>query len=167
MTRNSTELDRRCGMWLIALLCAMGGVANGQDDRGPGAETSVEPKAGGVDVSDSVLPTLEELKAAGALRSSYRKHKARSVGTETPKPRLAAFREDVEPVLKKNCVHCHGPETQEGNIRIDVLDPDLLHGDDVNWWLEVLAVLSNGEMPPADEARLEDNDRSQIIEWLS
>ena len=43
---------------------------------------------------------------------------------------------------------------QEGNIRIDTLNPDLLHGDDVDWWLEVLAVLSNGEMPPADEADL-------------
>ena len=48
-----------------------------------------------------------------------------------------------------------------------MLDPDLLLGDDVKWWLEVLSVLSNGEMPPADEARLEDKDRSQVIEWLS
>ena len=59
------------------------------------------------------------------------------------------------------------PETQEGNIRIDTLDPDLLHGNDVNWWLEVVAVLSNGEMPPADEAELADEDRSKVIEWLS
>ena len=37
----------------------------------------------------------------------------------------------------------------------------------MNWWLEVVAVLSNGEMPPADEAKLEDDDRSKVIEWLS
>jgi hypothetical protein len=70
-------------------------------------------------------------------------------------------------VLQKNCLQCHGPETQEGNIRIDTLDPDLLHGDDVNWWLEVVAVLSNGEMPPADEAELADEERSTVLEWLS
>jgi hypothetical protein len=125
------------------------------------------PKVGGVNGSDSALQTLEELKAAGALRSSYRQHQPRSVGTETPKPRLAAFRKDVEPVLNKNCVQCHGPETQEGNLLIDTLDPDLLHGDDVNWWLEVVAVLSNGEMPPADANELDDEDRSIVVEWLS
>ena len=145
----------------------MGGAATGQDDRGPTSEPSAGLNADGANASESALPTLDELKAAGALRSSYRKRQPRSVGTETPKPRLAAFRKDVEPVLKKNCVQCHGPETQEGNIRIDMLDPDLLHGDDVNWWLEVVAVLSNGEMPPADEAELADKDRSKVIEWLS
>jgi hypothetical protein len=49
----------------------------------------------------------------------------------------------------------------------DTLDPNLLHGDDVDWWLEVMAVLSNGEMPPADEGELTDKDRSKIVEWLS
>jgi len=47
------------------------------------------------------------------------------------------------------------------------LDPDLLHGSDVKWWLEVVAVLSNGEMPPADEAELKDNERSNLINWLA
>ena len=154
-------------MWLIALLCTMGGAATAQDDRGPASEASAGRNADGADVGELALPTLDELKAAGALRSSYRKRQPPSVGTETPKPRLAAFRQDVEPVLKKNCVQCHGAEIQEGNIRIDTLDPDLLHGDDVNWWLEVIAVLSNGEMPPADEAELADKDRSKVIEWLS
>ena len=145
----------------------MGGVATGQDDRGLGSEPAAETKADGVEGSDAALRTLEELKAAGALRSSYRKHQPRSVGSETPKPSLAAFRKDVEPVLKKSCVECHGPETQEGNIRIDTLDPDLLHGDDVNWWLEVVAVLSNSEMPPEDADELADEDRSKVVEWLS
>ena len=154
-------------MWLIALLCTVGRAAMAQDDRGPISKPLAGLNADGANASESALPTLDELKAAGALRSAYRNQQPRSVGTETPKPRLAAFRKDIEPILKKNCVQCHGPESQEGNIRIDTLDPDLLHGDDVDWWLEVVAVLSNGEMPPADEAELADNDRSQVIEWLS
>lgn len=56
---------------------------------------------------------------------------------------------------------------QEGHLRIDTLDPDLLHGADVDWWLEVLSVVGNGEMPPADEIELPDDDRGKIIEWLS
>ncbi len=62
---------------------------------------------------------------------------------------------------------CHGAEAQEGNLRVDTLNPDLVHGDDIDWWLEVLAVLSNSEMPPPDEARLADADRANIINWVS
>jgi len=164
---DCTGLCCRRVIGLITLLCAMGGSATGQNESGPGPKHSPEPNAAEAAGSDSTLPTLDELKVAGALRSSYRKQRRRSVGTKAPKPRLAAFRKNIEPVLKKTCLQCHGPEKQEGNIRIDKLDPDLLHGDDVTWWLEVVAVLTNGEMPPADAAKLADKDRSQVIEWLS
>ncbi len=152
---------------LVTLMCATCGVAMAQSDVGSKSESGAEANAAAVTAGDSSLPTLEELKVAGAIRSSYRKQQLHSVGTETPQPQLATFKNDVETILKKACVQCHGPETQEGNIRIDTLNPDLLHGDDVDWWLEVLAVLSNGEMPPADEAKLADKDRGAVIEWLS
>jgi hypothetical protein len=150
---------------LLALLCAIGGTAKAQDGRAASSEASAD--AGGVASRDSALATLEEVKAAGVLRSSYRMHQVRSVATGAPKPRLAAFQKDIRPVLEEACVQCHGAETQEGNIRIDTLDPDLLHGGDVDWWLEILAVLSNGEMPPPDEAELADDDRKRLVEWLS
>ena len=147
MTRNGTTLNWGCAVWLTVLLCAVGTVS-GQ-------------------VAGTKHLTLEELKAAGALTSSYRNHEPRSPGTEAPQPQLVTFRQDVEPVLKRKCMRCHGPEEQEGNIRIDTLNPDLLQGDDVDWWIEVRAVLSNGEMPPADETELADEERSKIIDWLS
>ena len=115
----------------------------------------------------ATLPTLESVKAAGVLRSSFRKQLPRTETNEAPKANLKVFRNEIEPVLKKACVRCHGAKTQEGNIRIDTLNPNLLRGDDVQWWLEVAAVLTNGEMPPVDEAKLADKDRSKIIEWLS
>ncbi|MCH2203686.1 MAG: DUF1592 domain-containing protein [Fuerstiella sp.] len=167
MTVNSTESTCRCVILLIALLGAMGKVAADQDDGAAGSAPSADPQSGGVAKNDPAPRTLAELKAEGALRSSYRNQQLPSVETETPKPNFAAFRTDVEPVLKQNCVQCHGPDIQEGNIRIDTLDSDLLHGDDVNWWLEILAVLSNGEMPPVDEAPLADDDRNRVIQWLS
>lgn len=113
------------------------------------------------------LPTLEEVKAAGVLRSNFRRQFPRTETNEAPKAKLKVFREEIEPILKKACVRCHGPRTQKGNIRIDTLSPDLLRKGDVDWWLEVLAVLSKGEMPPVDQAKLADKDRSKIIEWLS
>jgi len=87
--------------------------------------------------------------------------------TAFPKPNSDEFARSIKPILENACVQCHGGETQEGNVRIDTLNPDLVHGDDIDWWLEVQAVLSNGEMPPPDEAELADADRAKIIEWLS
>jgi len=116
---------------------------------------------------DSALPDLEEVKAAGVRRSRFRKPLPQTRTGTAPEANLKVFRNTIQPVLKQACVKCHGPDNQEGNIRIDTLDPDLLHGDDVDWWLEVLAVLSNGEMPPADEDALPDSLRSSVIEWLS
>lgn len=155
----------RGGFILSVLLVSAATTAQAQTTAESDADVEVE-----VEVGASGKPSLlsfEELKAAGALRSSYRTRKPRAVDASAPKPQLESFRREIQPVLKSICVQCHGPDTQEGNIRIDTLDPDLLHGDDVNWWLEVLAVLSNGEMPPADADELADDDRSRVVEWLS
>ena len=86
----------------------------------------------------------------------------------TPKADLDGFRKAVEPVLKRACVSCHGPDKQKGKFRVDMLDPDLLNGADVSWWLEVFGVIGNGEMPPEDaEVHLQDADRVVVVDWLS
>ena len=111
--------------------------------------------------------TLKELKVEGAKRSSYLKRQWQTPSKKKPTANLAEFRKHIRPVLKKTCVRCHGPKKKEGNIRIDNLDPNLVTGKDVSWWLEIAAVLTNGEMPPADAAKLADKDRARIINWLS
>ena len=110
--------------------------------------------------------TLQELKTAGALKSNYLKNQP-SLASGAPQSDLESFSRDIQPILEKACVQCHGAETKEANIRIDTLNPDLSHGSDVSWWLEVVAVLSNGEMPPPEEEPLRDEDRSKLVEWLS
>ena len=86
----------------------------------------------------------------------------------TPKADLDGFRKAVEPVLKRACVSCHGPDKQKGKFRVDTLNPDLLNGGDVDWWLEVFGVIGNGEMPPEDtEVHLQDADRAVVVDWLS
>ncbi len=69
--------------------------------------------------------------------------------------------------LKRACTECHGADAQEGNIRVDTLDPNLHSGKDVDWWTEVFAVINKGEMPPPDSTELTDSDRAKIVEWLS
>ena len=114
---------------------------------------------------------LEELKKSGWNRSRFNlKNDAVPVAETTPQkpePRLAEFQEVIGPILKKACTDCHGASAQEGNIRIDTLDPNLHTGKDADWWNEVFAVISKGEMPPPDSVDVTDDQRKKIVDWLS
>ena len=111
--------------------------------------------------------TLEELKVKAATRSTYLSS-PHTAPSEAPKADLEGFRNEIQPVLNRSCVGCHGPEKQKGKIRIDTLDPDLVRGEDANWWVDVVGVLTNGEMPPPDEeVEIADADRGRVIDWLS
>ncbi len=111
--------------------------------------------------------SLQDVKDAGARKSSYRKQSQSTELTAEPAANLSAFKEHIQPLLEKSCAQCHGSDQQEGNFRVDTLDPNLIDGQDTDWWLEVFHVLSNSEMPPADEATLDDQGRGLIIDWLS
>jgi len=115
--------------------------------------------------------TLEAAKGQGRDRSRFLKETsgAAKVVDAIPKADVAFFQESVGPILKKNCLACHGPEKSEGRLRIDQLNPDLLTGPDVERWREVFNALSKSEMPPEDasEYALADADRGRIVDWLS
>lgn len=134
-----------------ALIWVLAGIAAGQDNA----------------QAETAIPGFDELKRTGARKSDYLRPRQRVSDDGPPAPRLKQFARTIRPILERACVDCHGPDTQEGNIRVDTLNPNLLQGDDVDWWLEILAVLSNGEMPPPDGAELADADRSQVVNWLS
>jgi len=119
-------------------------------------------------------PSLAALKATGLERSRFKHVAAASdrqstnpVAAESPQANLSAFQSIVKPLLEQNCIDCHGPDTTEGNIRIDTLDPDLVTGADTDWWAEIFAVITKGEMPPPDEGNLNDEDRQRLVDWLS
>lgn len=148
--RKRDNVKYRSFIWLGVLFCLTGRYSAGVDSPKP----------------EAARPTLEILKTLGAKGSKYLQQLP-PVAADVPEANLAAFERTIKPILQLSCVQCHGSETEEGNIRIDTLDPNLLQGDDVDWWLEVLAVLSNGEMPPPDEVELNDVERSTVVAWLS
>ncbi|TVP94374.1 MAG: DUF1592 domain-containing protein [Planctomycetaceae bacterium] len=125
------------------------------------------------DVADQRL-TLAELKATGLERSRFKDvaigidHPNSSITeTEAHQANLARFESTIKPLLEQHCIDCHGPDTTEGNIRIDTLDPDLVTGADADWWSEIFSVVTKGEMPPPDDGTMKDDDRQQLIDWLS
>ena len=76
------------------------------------------------------------------------------------------YEKKIKPLLAETCFDCHSGDSVEGNFHADQLDPDLVNGKDIDLWLEVYSVVSKGEMPP-DSDDLPDEQRSQIVDWLS
>lgn len=118
-------------------------------------------------LSATHLTTLEELKKEGGLQSKLRARSSPPSDTEIPQADLERFNSEIQPILQTHCIPCHGPEKSKARLRIDQLNPDLIDGNDVDWWLEIQAVLGNDEMPPPDESELPGTDRSKVMEWLS
>ena len=112
--------------------------------------------------------TLEQVKAAAGRQSKYLSASLHSTTTEVPKADLVGFKTEIATILDRSCFGCHGPEKQKGKFRVDTLDPDLVHGEDADWWIDVVGVLTNGEMPPPDEdVAMAAADRAKVIDWLS
>lgn len=116
---------------------------------------------------DEPRPSLAELKRRGAQRSRFKQHAQVKPPTGQPQPNLESFAKVVKPLIQRYCIDCHGPDAAEGNLRLDRLDPDLLQGQDTDWWVEVFTVVTRGEMPPPDDVDMLDADRQAFVNWLS
>ena len=84
-----------------------------------------------------------------------------------PRSGLQRYEKSIKPLLKQACFDCHSGDDVEGNFRADQLDPNLVAGNDIAWWLEVYSVLSKGEMPPPESSELSDAERIRMVDWLS
>ena len=112
--------------------------------------------------------SLEAVKNKAATQSKYLSKKEVVTSDGIPKADLAGFHQTIQPILEKSCVQCHGEKKQKADFRIDTLDPDLVNGKDADWWLEVIEVMSNSEMPPEDEdVDMTEEDRGKVVDWLS
>ncbi len=76
------------------------------------------------------------------------------------------FESGIKPVLKQYCVRCHGPETQEGNVRLDNLNGDLVNGPDAERWHAALDMINQGDMPPEDEPQLPRQTLDRLTTWI-
>lgn len=70
-------------------------------------------------------------------------------------------------VLRNHCVDCHGPETQENDLRLDTLPLKNLNANQVKIWQTAFKLVSAGEMPPDDDPELTTHDAASITKFLS
>ena len=120
--------------------------------------------------TNSGNPSLSEARKIGQKKSSFLNtiETAQKKSTGVPVANMKDFKSIISPILKKNCIDCHGPKKAKGKFRVDELNPDLLKGPHINKWIEVYEVISNSEMPPDDEPdyHLKDDARNKFIDWL-
>ena len=90
---------------------------------------------------------------------------------------LAFFETKIRPVLHEHCVACHGPEKQEGGLRLDSPAAIIAGGDsgasvdvtDANASLLLVAVRqldSSLQMPPPPEPKLSDSVIADLTRWI-
>ena len=121
------------------------------------------------------MHSLAEAREFGKLSSRYLTAEASELrATEDDgdvmsrhERRMREYPEVIAPLLQKHCFDCHGNGEEEGNFRVDTLNHDLVHGGDVDWWIELFSVVTKGEMPPPESEPLSDLDRETLVNWLS
>ncbi|MCA8949647.1 MAG: DUF1592 domain-containing protein [Planctomycetes bacterium] len=84
-----------------------------------------------------------------------------------PEPPPIDFATDIRPVLAERCFRCHGERKQKGDIRLDTLDPLIATAAAGEAWRAALDMINGGEMPPADEPQLTDDERRRVVDWLT
>ena len=84
------------------------------------------------------------------------------------KPDEVGYRDIVTPFLKTHCLKCHGPEKQEGQLRVDQqLKNEFLDPTSKQKWGEVINVLNSHEMPPEDEAHPKPDEVARVVDWIT
>ena len=63
------------------------------------------------------------------------------------------FDSTAKPFFSKHCVQCHGPDREEGSVRVDQLTGSLDDLSSVDALQNILDVITVGSMPPASQPR--------------
>lgn len=90
--------------------------------------------------------------------------------------RAVDFKNDIEPLLQKYCIECHGPEKTQSNLRVDIREslieggydgPSLVPGDSANSFMIHLMATEDPDwrMPP-QEPFVSQDDIALFRAWI-
>jgi hypothetical protein len=78
----------------------------------------------------------------------------------------ASFKVDAKRFVTNFCVDCHGPDNQEGEIRLDDLSHDLSDDDAIQIWNRIFAQVQFGEMPPEDSVQPQASVKTDFLKQI-
>jgi hypothetical protein len=76
------------------------------------------------------------------------------------------FRDEIVPVLKKNCYECHGPEKQKGDLNLADYTEYAQIDEARETWQKVLEMVQSFEMPPKGKKEMSFGDHGKLLRWL-
>jgi mono/diheme cytochrome c family protein len=69
--------------------------------------------------------------------------------------------------VRTNCIHCHGPQKTEGDMRLDLVSDDFTNMGNATTWHSVLKQLEDATMPPPTVPRRPDaRQQSAVVAWI-
>ena len=104
------------------------------------------------------MKTFFSLCAVCLLLSASKSRAAESV--EISKQTMAPF-------FAKFCLDCHGPDEQEGQVRLDTVSWQISNNDTAQRWQDLLDVLNSGDMPPEDENQPKPEELTPVLRDLT
>src|SRR6187455_135180 len=79
----------------------------------------------------------------------------------------APFASQVKPFLATYCISCHGAEKQKGDRRFDQLTGEIADDASLVDLQDIVDQLNLGEMPPKKSPQPKDDERRQVVTWLT
>jgi hypothetical protein len=78
---------------------------------------------------------------------------------------LAAFREQVAPILEARCYDCHAGGMEEGSVAFDGMTQEELVDNPQLWW-RALRMIRAGMMPPIEMGPLSAEEKQTLESWI-
>ena len=75
------------------------------------------------------------------------------------------FEESILPILKSNCVQCHGGEKVNGEVDFSKITTQEKADSEFELWETVIEVIKENEMPPEDNPPLSEKEKALFVEW--
>lgn len=138
----------------MVLLTAVGVAAVLMPGSGFRLSASADPSGTGADdvPMDSALLEAGEVRTAAMIEADRRM-----------KERQDRLDQHILPYFRTYCLDCHGPDLQEGGIRVDVIATPAEFLQDHRKWERVYRMMNAGAMPPADHEPLPPQDQQKRV----
>jgi len=138
----------------VVLITAVGVAAVLMPGSGFRLSASADPFGTGADdvPIDSALLEAGEVRTAAMIEADRRM-----------KERQDRLDQHILPYFRTYCLDCHGPDLQEGGIRVDVIATPAEFLQDHRKWERVYRMMNAGAMPPADHEPLPPQDQQKRV----
>ena len=87
-------------------------------------------------------------------------------GSVSAQDKNDAVEKNIVPYVTKHCVQCHGPKKKNASLALHIYTDEKSILKDRKRWIEVIRMLSSGEMPPEKQPRPDINDTDKFLKTI-